>query len=115
MAIDDLRVNLDLAKFVLTRNIPECTVYTALSGNEGIRLAKELKPNAILLDIVMPGMDGFQVCEILKNDKATKHIPILLVSAYMQTTRDRIRGMDIGAEALLIKVSNYLSKIKRKK
>ena len=103
LAIDDLRVNVDLIKFVLTRNIPECTVYTALSGKEGIKMAKELKPNAILLDIVMPGMDGFQVCEALKTDISTKHIPILLVSAYMQTTRDRIRGLDIGAEALLAK------------
>lgn len=103
LAIDDLGVNLDLIKFVLTRKIPECTVYTAISGKEGIRLAKEIKPNAILLDVVMPKMDGFQVCEILKNDDSTKHIPVLLVSAYMQSAQDRIRGLDIGAEALLAK------------
>lgn len=103
LAIDDLKVNLDLIKFVLTRKIPECIVYTALSGNEGIRLAKEVNPNAILLDIVMPKMDGFQVCEILKNDEKTKHIPVLLVSAHMQSSQDRIRGLDVGAEALLAK------------
>ncbi len=115
LAIDDLSVNLDLIRFVLTRNIPECDVYTALSGKEGIKLAKELKPNAILLDIVMPGMDGFQVCEALKTDESTKHIPVLLVSAYMQTTRDRIKGLDIGAEALLAKPfenSELISQVK---
>ncbi|MBE0650983.1 MAG: response regulator [Bacteroidales bacterium] len=103
LAIDDLSVNLDLIRFVLTRNIPDCNVFTAISGKEGIRLAKEVQPNAILLDIVMPEMDGFQVCETLKNDESTKHIPILLISAYMQTTEDRIKGLDIGAEALLAK------------
>lgn len=103
LAIDDNHVNLDLIKAVLTKSIPDCDVYTALSGKAGIKIAKEMEPNAILLDIMMPGMNGFEVCEVMKNDKRTKHIPILLVSAYMQTSQDRIKGLDVGAEALLSK------------
>jgi PAS domain S-box-containing protein len=103
LAIDDNHVNLDLIKAVLSKSIPECNVFTALSGKEGINLAKEVKPNAILLDIMMPEMNGFEVCEALKNDEPTRHIPVLLVSAYMQTSQDRIKGLDIGAEALLSK------------
>ncbi len=103
LAIDDNHVNLDLIRAVLTKSIPECKVFTALSGKEGIKLAQEVKPNAILLDIMMPEMNGFEVCQVLKNHEPTKHIPVLLVSAYMQTSQDRIKGMDIGAEALLSK------------
>lgn len=103
LAIDDNHVNLELIKAVLTKSIPNCTVFTALSGKTGIKLAKEVDPNAILVDIMMPEMSGFEACKILKSDERTKHIPVLLVSAYMQTSEDRIKGMDIGAEALLSK------------
>lgn len=115
LAIDDYSLNLELIKIVLTKNIPECNVSTAFSGKEGIKLAKKINPNAIVLDIMMPEMDGFQVCEALKNDEHTKHIPILLVSAYIQTSQDRIRGLDVGAEALLAKPfenSELISQVK---
>ena len=103
LAIDDNHVNLDLIKAVITKSIPDSDVFLALSGEAGIKLARKEEPNAILLDIMMPGMNGFEVCEVIKNDKRTKHIPILLVSAFMQTSQDRIKGLDIGAEALLSK------------
>ena len=54
---------------------------SALDGQEGLKKAKEEKPDLILLDIVMPGMDGYQVCVYLKDDPQTKDIPVLMITA----------------------------------
>lgn len=103
LAIDDDVNNLLLVKTILTKNIPDCTVTTARSGAEGIKFAKELKPDTILLDILMPGLNGFEVCKILKEDDATKRIPVLLVSALGQNYENRIQGLNMGAEAFITK------------
>ena len=66
LAIDDQLNNLKLIETVLYKYIPDCQVLTALSGEEGIKIAEEELPDTILLDIVMPGIDGFQVCKTLK-------------------------------------------------
>ncbi len=103
LAIDDNRTNLLLIKDNLVRKMPECEVTTCLSGSEGIKIAKNEQPDVILLDILMPGMDGYQVCEILKCDPNTKNIPILLVSALGNNTDDRIKGLNLGADAFISK------------
>ncbi len=103
LAIDDDTHNLLLIKTILTKNIPDCTVTTAQSGAEGIKVAKELNPDTILLDILMPGMNGFEVCKILKEEKATKRTPVLLVSALGQNYENRIQGLNMGAEAFITK------------
>lgn len=103
LAIDDDSHNLLLIKAILSKNISDCIVDTAQSGVEGIKIAKELMPDTILLDILMPGIDGFETCEILKNDEATKHIPILLVSALGHNYENRIKGLNLGADAFVTK------------
>ena len=103
LAIDDNENNLILIKSILVKYFPDSLVFTASSGESGIKLVKEELPDAILLDIIMPGMNGFEVCQTLKNDKLTKHIPILLVSALGQNTEDRVKGLNIGAEAFITK------------
>ncbi|MFA5419293.1 MAG: response regulator [Bacteroidales bacterium] len=103
LAIDDNESNLILIKSNITLKLSDCDVVIAFSGEEGIKMAREELPDAILLDIVMPGMNGFQVCEILKTDPKTKHIPILLVSALGHNTSDRIKGLNMGAEAFITK------------
>ena len=103
LAIDDDSHNLLLIKAVLTKNISDCTVDTALSGAEGIEIARELMPDSILLDILMPGINGFETCRILKNDEKTKHIPVLLVSALGQNYENRIKGLNMGADAFITK------------
>ncbi len=52
--------------------------------------------DTILLDILMPGIDGFETCRILKNNEATKHIPVLLVSVLGQNYENRIKGLNMG-------------------
>lgn len=103
LAIDDKRDNLTSAAALLGDLIPECTVLTALSGDEGVRLAREAAPDAVLLDIRMPGMDGFEVCRRLKADPLTSPIPIILLTAARTDVQSRVRGLDAGADAFLSK------------
>lgn len=71
-------------------------VITAFSGPEGIEKAKSQKPDLILLDIMMPVMDGYEVCKILINDEETKDIPIILVTAKVDSN-DVAEGLRVGA------------------
>ena len=74
----------------------------AADGAEGIRKAREIRPDLILMDIVMPGVDGFRATRMLANDPATRAIPVIMVSSKSQET-DRIWGMRQGAVDYLVK------------
>ena len=73
-----------------------CRILTATSGQEAIELARQERPNMILLDWEMPGMKGDEVCHILKGDPRTKHIPILVVTAI---AHDEIKDRCLAAGA----------------
>lgn len=92
-----------------------CQVITAYSGPECLEMVRDTPPDVILLDIHMPGMDGFQVCKILKGDEATKHIPIIFLTATSLELKDRIKGLEIGADDYLIQPVNNLELITRVK
>lgn len=106
LAIDDNETNLFLIKKILYHYLSDCNILTALSGKEGIKIAKEKLPDTILLDICMPEMDGFEVCKILKKDKDTKHIPIILISAIIKDSESIIKGLHMGADAFITKPIN---------
>jgi twitching motility two-component system response regulator PilH len=74
----------------------------AADGEEGIRKAREIRPDLILMDIVMPGVDGSRATRTLANDPATRAIPVIMVSSKSQET-DRIWGMRQGAVDYLVK------------
>ncbi|MDZ7777729.1 MAG: response regulator [Bacteroidales bacterium] len=101
LGIDDSAENLTLMHAVLKKYIPECRVFKASNGREGIRLARTIAPDVILLDIMMPGIDGFEVCEALKNDPLTRHIPVIFLSAKFTDAQSVIKGLDMGADAYL--------------
>ena len=103
LAIDDVYNNLLLIKSILNRKLPDYTVLLASSGIEGIKIAKKEQPDTILLDIYMPIMDGYEVCQHLKQYKTTKNIPILMVSAYGDDSKVRIKGLNAGADAFITK------------
>ena len=103
LAIDDQKDNLTTIKAVLKSQMKNCSVITAISGNEGIKLAINEQPDAILLDIIMPQMDGYAVCEALKNNELTKHIPVILITAIKTDSKSRVKGLNIGADAFLSK------------
>lgn len=103
LAIDDQKDNLRTIEAVIETYIPNCKVLTALSGKEGILLAKKEQPDIILLDIIMPETDGYEVCKRLKEDESTSHIPVVMLTAYKTDINSKVRGLEIGADAFLLK------------
>lgn len=77
-------------------------VITATNGSDALAKAKSERPDAILLDVIMSDMNGFQVCRAITSDSATQHIPVVLVSSKGEKT-DRIWGEQQGARAYITK------------
>lgn len=75
---------------------------TARDGDEGVRMAREIRPDLILMDVVMPGMNGFQATRVLSRDPETASIPIVMITTKGEQT-DRIWGMRQGAVDYLVK------------
>lgn len=103
VAIDDNPDNLISLRALINEVFPEIEVLTALTGQEGIRLASLEYPHVIFLDIVMPGMDGFETCRKLKSDKNLCDIPVVFITAIKKDTESRITALECGAEAFLSK------------
>jgi two-component system alkaline phosphatase synthesis response regulator PhoP len=77
-------------------------VVTALDGEEALRKVQECKPDLIVLDIMMPKMDGYETCRTLKAGEGTKHIPVILLSAKGRNV-DMQTGYDVGADDYITK------------
>ena len=77
-------------------------VLTAFEGQEGLEKARNESPNLIILDLMLPNIDGFKVCGLLKNDARFKNIPIILFSAKAQE-EDKNLGKEVGADAYIVK------------
>jgi len=75
---------------------------SALNGEEGVALAGKERPDLIILDIMLPILNGFEVCRVLKNDDVTAHIPIIILSAKSQET-DKVVGLELGADDYVTK------------
>jgi two-component system, OmpR family, alkaline phosphatase synthesis response regulator PhoP len=100
LIIEDEKDILELIAFNL-----ECSsykVYKAVNGEDGIVIARNELPDLILLDLMMPGIDGFDVCRILKQDKITKKIPVIMLTARGEDT-DIVSGLELGAEDYVTK------------
>lgn len=101
LAIDDNKDNLVVLQALLYDAFPDSVVFPVQSGAEGIALAKAENPDVILLDLVMPVMDGFETCRRLKEDDVLKRIPVIILTAAKTETVSRIRALKLGAEAFL--------------
>jgi DNA-binding response OmpR family regulator len=100
LVVDD---ELDLLEMLKTRfESMGYDVVTAVDGHEGLTKAKTEKPDLIILDIMMPKMDGHQVCRLLKFDARYKHIPIVMLTARGQEI-DRQMGAEVGADCYITK------------
>ena len=100
LVVDDVDVNVRLLEAKLT--IEYYDVLTCNDGATALDLATEHQPDMILLDVMMPGMDGFETCRRLKARAETRHIPVVLVTA-LDGREDRIRGLEAGADDFLTK------------
>ncbi len=103
LTIDDEPENLQLISRMLEQSFPEISIYSASSGRAGIKLAQKYKPDTIILDIMMPDMDGYTVCEILKGDEQTRDIPIIVITGMQAQMKTKIRVLELGADAFLTK------------
>lgn len=100
LIVDDSPTELHVLKGILEKNGHQ--VVTAASGEEGIEKANQEKPDLILMDVVMPGLNGFQATRSLSKDPETGHIPIIIVSTKDQET-DRVWGLRQGAKDYITK------------
>lgn len=78
------------------------TVIGAPDGEEAVNKAREGKPDLVILDIRMPNMTGFEACKIMRSEEATKHIPVIFLSAYGEEA-NVVTGLQLGAEWFLTK------------
>ncbi len=100
LVVDDTPENIFILREIL---IPEYDVLAASDGPEALAVARASpRPDCILLDVLMPGMDGYEVCRRLKADEATRSIPVLFVTT-LGAARDEARGLELGAEDYITK------------
>ncbi|MBE0659364.1 MAG: PAS domain S-box protein [Bryobacteraceae bacterium] len=103
LAIDDNQDDLTVLKAVVHSYLPGATTLTALDGAMGIKMAIAEDPDVILLDIVMPDQDGFEVCRKMKADARLKDIPIVFLTALKPDSASRIKALEAGADGFLAK------------
>ncbi|EJW12067.1 Pole remodelling regulatory diguanylate cyclase [Rhodovulum sp. PH10] len=100
LVVDDVLANVKLLEARLSAEYFD--VVTALSGAEALTVCERAQCDIVLLDVMMPDMDGFEVCRRLKSNPATHHIPVVMVTALDQAA-DRVRGLEAGADDFLTK------------
>ena len=110
LVVDDVLPNVKLLEARLSAEYFE--VRTAANGFDALQLCSRSPFDVILLDVMMPGMDGFEVCRRLKADPATAHVPVVLVTA-LDHPADRVRGLEAGADDFLTKPVDELALIAR--
>src|SRR5262245_10415716 len=106
LVVDDILANVRLLEAKLMAEYFEVT--TAMNGLDALESVQRVKPDIVLLDVMMPGMDGIEVCRRIKSNSATLHIPVIMVTALDQP-EDRIRGLEAGADDFLTKPVNDLA------
>jgi two-component system cell cycle response regulator len=106
LVVDDVDVNVRLLEAKLSSEY--FTVITASSGEAALRAARGEHPDIVLLDVMMPEMDGFEVCRRLKADPRTADIPVIMVTALSEVS-DRVHGLECGADDFLTKPVNDVS------
>lgn len=95
LVVDDEEDIRELVRYNLSK--AGFNVVTAASGEEGLSLAQQIKPSLIVLDIMLPGIDGLEVCRRLKGDNALKTIPLVMISA-LGEEKDVVAGLELGAD-----------------
>jgi len=100
LIVDDEEDILELVQYNLKREGYQ--VSSLNSGEEAIRNVKEKKPDLILLDLMLPGIDGYEICKLLKRDESTQHIPIIMLTAKGEES-DIVTGLELGADDYITK------------
>ncbi len=122
LIVEDNPQTVKLVKFILEKS--KYSTISAKDGEEGLQMARERKPDLIILDLMLPGIDGYQVCEALKADPNTKEIPVIVLTA-LDTGVDFEKALEkkadwyitkpFEAQHLLKRVDYLIEKRKEKK
>jgi two-component system cell cycle response regulator len=112
LVVDDILANVKLLQARLEAEYFD--VITASNGYEALELCESQRVDVVLLDVMMPGIDGFEVCRRLKASPSTLHIPVVIVTALDQPS-DRIQGLDVGADDFLTKPVDDIALVTRVK
>jgi two-component system cell cycle response regulator len=110
LVVDDVLPNIKLLEARLSAEYFD--VLRATSGLEALSICAQGRCDIVLLDVMMPGMDGFEVCRRLKSDHSTAHIPVVMVTA-LDEPADRVRGLDVGADDFLTKPVDEIALLAR--
>ena len=110
LVVDDILPNVKLLEAKLTCEYYD--VILATSGQEALDKVENENPDIVLLDVMMPGMDGFEVCTRIKSNTETAHIPVVMVTA-LTDTQDKVRGLEAGADDFLSKPINDVALMAR--
>jgi two-component system alkaline phosphatase synthesis response regulator PhoP len=100
LVVDDEDDIVEMVRYNLTKEGYD--VVGASNGEDAIRMAKKAAPDLIILDLMLPGVDGLDVCRVLKNDDRTNHIPIIMLTAKGEET-DIVLGLELGADDYITK------------
>jgi two-component system cell cycle response regulator len=100
LVVDDVATNRFIARAKLTASYYD--VIEVEDGEQAIEIAGREQPDLILLDVLMPGIDGFETCRRLKAAQKTQHIPVVMLTV-LDDQADRLRGLDAGADDFLSK------------
>jgi two-component system cell cycle response regulator len=110
LVVDDVPANVKLMEARLSAEYFD--VVTALSGQEALALCERAECDIVLLDVMMPDMDGFEVCRRLKANPSTHHLPVIMVTALDQAS-DRVKGLEAGADDFLTKPVSDIALVAR--
>lgn len=110
LVVDDVPVNIQLLNTYLASE--GYNVLTASDGAEAIEQVQQHAPDLILLDVMMPKMNGFDVCKFLKSQELTRFIPVIMVTA-LNEVEDKVKGIDSGADDFISKPFNKLELLAR--
>lgn len=100
LVVDDEADILEVVRYNLVKD--GYTVHTASSGDEGLRLARSIKPDLLVLDIMLPNIDGLDICRLVKSDEKLNGVLILMLTAKGEE-EDIVRGLELGADDYLVK------------
>jgi two-component system cell cycle response regulator len=112
LVVDDVLANVKLLEARLAAEYFE--VRTALSGRDAVDIARSERIDLVMLDVMMPGMDGFETCRLLKSGPETAHIPVIMVTA-LDEADNRVKGLECGADDFLTKPVSEIALVTRVK
>jgi len=114
LVVDDAEENIKLVTEILNRPKKVYQIESANNGYEALEKVKKVAPDLIMLDVVMPGIDGFEVCRVLKEDEKTRLIPVVMITA-LDSQQDRLRGLEAGVDDFISKPFNVYELLARVK